>query len=130
MTPLRIQLEEELEEEKEHSLFLEKLLKALYGEGWEKLTISKAKEIYTQKIKEEPRLELELEEEYGKGRWDLNKNRIFRLRVSWWRRLFKQVRCPRCSTRMKVVVDWSAWRCLVCDAVIIYYPFYRKRRKK
>ena len=35
----------ELETEKEHSNFLEQLLKALYGSGWEYLTISKANEI-------------------------------------------------------------------------------------
>ena len=34
----------ELEKEKEHSKFLERLLSALYGEGWEKLTIYDAKE--------------------------------------------------------------------------------------
>ena len=36
---------DELETEKEHSDFLERLLKALYGSGWEYLTISKANEI-------------------------------------------------------------------------------------
>jgi len=36
---------DELETEKEHSDFLERLLKALYGSGWECLTISKANEI-------------------------------------------------------------------------------------
>jgi len=38
-------VEDELETEKEHSNFLEQLLKALYGSGWEYLTISKANEI-------------------------------------------------------------------------------------
>ncbi len=38
------QLEEELEEEKQHSAFLEKLVAALYGEGWTMLTLNKAKE--------------------------------------------------------------------------------------
>lgn len=33
------ELQAELETEKEHSAFLERLLKALYGEGWEKLTL-------------------------------------------------------------------------------------------
>jgi len=36
---------DELETEKEHSVFLEQLLKALYGSGWEYLTVSKANEI-------------------------------------------------------------------------------------
>jgi len=36
---------DELETEKDHSNFLEQLLKALYGSGWEYLTISKANEI-------------------------------------------------------------------------------------
>ena len=34
----------ELETEKDHSKFLECLLAALYGEGWEKVTIYDAKE--------------------------------------------------------------------------------------
>ena len=34
-----------LEAEKQHSRFLERLLEALYGSGWEYLTISKANEI-------------------------------------------------------------------------------------
>jgi len=34
---------EQLEEEKDHSAFLEKLLRVLYGEGWNKLTIDEAK---------------------------------------------------------------------------------------
>jgi hypothetical protein len=38
------QLENELEEEKDHSAFLEKLLRVLYGDGWDKLTISDAKQ--------------------------------------------------------------------------------------
>ena len=38
-------VEDELETEKNHSNFLERLLKALYGSGWEYLTISKANEI-------------------------------------------------------------------------------------
>jgi len=38
-------VEDELKTEKEHSNFLERLLKALYGSGWEYLTISKANEI-------------------------------------------------------------------------------------
>ena len=45
---LRKKLDEaadELETKKEHSDFLERLLKALYGSGWEYLTISKANEI-------------------------------------------------------------------------------------
>jgi hypothetical protein len=33
------QLENELEEEKDHSAFLEKLLRVLYGDGWDKITI-------------------------------------------------------------------------------------------
>ena len=36
---------DKLETEKNHSNFLERLLKALYGSGWEYLTISKANEI-------------------------------------------------------------------------------------
>lgn len=36
-------LKNELETEKEHSAFLEKLLQALYGEGWDKLTLFDAK---------------------------------------------------------------------------------------
>jgi len=35
-------LQAELETEKEHSAFLERLLKALYGEDWEKLTLCDA----------------------------------------------------------------------------------------
>ena len=38
-------VQDELETEKNHSNFLERLLKALYGSGWEYLTISKANEI-------------------------------------------------------------------------------------
>jgi len=36
-------IKEELEEEKYHSKFLEQLLSALYGKGWEELTIFDAK---------------------------------------------------------------------------------------
>lgn len=36
-------LESELEIEKCHTEFLEKLLKILYGDGWEKLTLAEAK---------------------------------------------------------------------------------------
>jgi len=36
-------LQEKLQTEIEHSQFLEKLLKALYGDGWEKLTLYDAK---------------------------------------------------------------------------------------
>lgn len=36
-------VKEKLEEEKDHSAFMEKLLDALYGKGWEKLTIADAK---------------------------------------------------------------------------------------
>lgn len=36
-------LEEELQAEKEGSAFLKKLLKTLYGDGWEKLTLYEAK---------------------------------------------------------------------------------------
>ena len=39
----REQLEEELKDEQDHSAFLEKLIEALYGEGWNKLTIDDAK---------------------------------------------------------------------------------------
>ena len=34
---------EQLKTEEEHSAFLEKLLRTLYGDGWEKLTLSKAR---------------------------------------------------------------------------------------
>ena len=37
-------LEATIETEKDHSAFLEKLLKTLVGDGWNKLTISDAKE--------------------------------------------------------------------------------------
>lgn len=37
------ELEAELKEERDRSIFLGKLLKALYGEGWDKLTINEAK---------------------------------------------------------------------------------------
>lgn len=37
-------LEEQLITEKEHSEFLEALLRALYGVGWDELTISVAKQ--------------------------------------------------------------------------------------
>lgn len=36
----------QFEEEKEHSAFLEKLLCALYGNGWDDLTIFDAKKWY------------------------------------------------------------------------------------
>ena len=36
------QLENELETEKDHSAFLEKLLRIIYGEGWDRLTIYEA----------------------------------------------------------------------------------------
>ena len=35
-------LKEKLENERAHSAFLERLLKALYGEGWEELTVFNA----------------------------------------------------------------------------------------
>lgn len=35
-------LQNDLMKEKEHSAFLEKLLKTLYGDGWEKLTLYEA----------------------------------------------------------------------------------------
>ncbi len=35
-------LNQKLHEEQEHSAFLEKLLKALYGKGWSRLTIFEA----------------------------------------------------------------------------------------
>jgi len=38
-------LENDLETEKEHSEFLERLLEALYGSGWDKLTLSAAKNL-------------------------------------------------------------------------------------
>lgn len=43
------ELKAELEEEKDHSAFLEKLLKALHGKGWSKLTISEARRIREQR---------------------------------------------------------------------------------
>lgn len=36
-------LEQDLETEREHSQFLERLLEALYGDGWNSLTIATAK---------------------------------------------------------------------------------------
>ena len=39
----REELQTMLEEEEYHSAFLEKLLHVLYGEGWNKLTLSEAK---------------------------------------------------------------------------------------
>lgn len=36
------ELEAKLEEERDHSAWLEKLLRVLYGDGWEKLTIAHA----------------------------------------------------------------------------------------
>jgi hypothetical protein len=36
---------EKLEEERDHSAFLERLLKALYGDGWDRLTIADAKNV-------------------------------------------------------------------------------------
>jgi rubrerythrin len=46
-----------LEEEKEHSAFLEKLLRTLYGDGWNKLTISDAKKWHTKHIASQPSVE-------------------------------------------------------------------------
>ena len=42
---MHLKIKELLEEEKEHSAFLEKLLSELYGEGWEKLTLAGAKQL-------------------------------------------------------------------------------------
>lgn len=44
--------EKEIEREKDHSNFLERLLTVLYGEGWEKLTIYEAKEWHKKHFKE------------------------------------------------------------------------------
>jgi len=38
-----VRLEMKIDELEEHVAFLEKLLKTLYGEGWNKLTIADAK---------------------------------------------------------------------------------------
>lgn len=59
------------------------------------------------------------EEEYGKGRQDLDKFKQFCLHVPWWRRFLRRVRCPRCSTRMWRVVKW-AWKCEGCGAVLLF----------
>ena len=37
-------IKDELEKEKDHSKFLERLIEAIYGEGWERLTLYEAKE--------------------------------------------------------------------------------------
>lgn len=46
-----------LEEEKDHSAFLEKLLRCLYGDGWDKLTIFDAKEWHQRHIASQPAVE-------------------------------------------------------------------------
>ena len=47
-------LESSLDAEKDHSAFLEKLLKILYGEGWDKLTIDQAAKCFILKEGEIP----------------------------------------------------------------------------
>jgi len=52
-------LQEELRAEKEGSAFLEKLLKTLYGDGWEKLTLYDAKKWHDHHLSEQSsRLEI------------------------------------------------------------------------
>ena len=41
---MHIKLQYKMEQEKEHTVFLEKLVEALYGDGWQELTIYTAKE--------------------------------------------------------------------------------------
>jgi len=44
-------IENELEDEKDHSAFVEKLLRLVYGNGWDKLTISDGLKIARDRIK-------------------------------------------------------------------------------
>jgi len=46
-----------LEEERDHSAWLEKLLRVLYGDGWNKLTISNAQEWHTKHIASQPNVQ-------------------------------------------------------------------------
>ena len=56
------EIQSALDGEREHSAFLEKLLKVLYGDGWNKLTLFDAKKIYEHNKALEARLK-EAEEE-------------------------------------------------------------------
>ena len=55
------EIQSALDGEREHSAFLEKLLKVLYGDGWNKLTLFDAKKIYEHNKALETRLK-EVEE--------------------------------------------------------------------
>jgi len=43
---MHINLQYKLQEEKEHSKFIEELIETLYGEDWDKLTIAEAKQMF------------------------------------------------------------------------------------
>jgi len=51
-----IVLEEKLNTEIEHSRFLEELLKTLYGDGWDKLTLFEAKKEHERHLTNKVRL--------------------------------------------------------------------------
>jgi len=48
------ELAAKLEEEKKHSAFLEKLLRVLYGDGWDKITIFDAQQWHKKYFTSQP----------------------------------------------------------------------------
>ena len=54
MDTIELSVTEKLEEEKDHSAFLEELLRVLYGEGWDNLTIFDAQKWHKKHIATQP----------------------------------------------------------------------------